>query len=168
MKDRLDDNEQVSNDIILYDIKDVWDELYAMLKSLFECDTDISIAVMERGGIKFSLLTDLSDINKTLGEVDITKDGLPVEIKFNKIIYGFKEKYFYSAIIHEMCHVAATLSDVLDGNFNLEDYKKCNGHTDSWQKRANNFNNYRTKKGNKIFEIVPYLTKELSIKDMLE
>ena len=162
-----DEISEIADSVILEDIKDTWDELFDIYEELFDCPIEIDVLGLQNIGVKFEL-SNKFDNYMSLGEVAVTRDGKPLRILFNKVIYGFKSKYFYSTIIHEMCHLSATLSDLSKNNFNPEIYEKCNGHTQSWQDRVDRFNNIKNSKGENVFMIVPYLTKELSIKDMLE
>lgn len=157
--------EKVADEIILYDIKDSWDELWDAYSNLFECPIDMSTKNLEKIGITFEIDND----NTSLGMVHAIKGtGVPFKISFNKIIDGFKQKYYYSVIIHEMCHFATIVSDYLKKTYDLEKYESCNGHTEKWLERANKFNNLTNKRNENLFEIVPYLDKDKPIEDMID
>lgn len=157
--------EKVADEIILYDIKDSWDELWDNYSNLFECPIDMSTKNLEKIGITFEIDND----NTSLGMVHAIKDtGVPFKISFNKIIDGFKQKYYYSVIIHEMCHFATIVSDYYKKTYDPEKYESCNGHTERWIERADKFNKLTNKRNENLFEIVPYLNKDKPIEDMVD
>lgn len=157
--------EKVADEIILYDIKDSWDELWDTYSNLFECPIDMSTKNLEKIGITFEIDND----NTSLGMVHAIKDtGVPFKISFNKIIDGFKQKYYYSVIIHEMCHFATIVSDYYKKTYDPEKYESCNGHTERWLERADKFNKLTNKRNENLFEIVPYLNKDKPIEDMID
>lgn len=157
--------EKVADEIILYDIKDSWDELWDAYSNLFDCPINMSTGNLEKVGITF----DIDNENTSLGMVHAIKDtGVPFKITFNKIIDGFKQKYYYSVIIHEMCHFATIVSDYSKKTYDPEKYESCNGHTQDWLDRANKFNKLTNKKNEKLFEIVPYLNKDVPIISMID
>ena len=164
-EDELED-EAVSNEIILYDIKDTWDDLWELYSRLFECPFDISVTPLINLGIKFELEKPGTAAYGTVHA--LKEDGIPFKISFNKIIYGFKQKYYYSVIIHEMCHLATLLSDYDNKTYNPKEYEDNNGHTEGWHRRANRFNKLTNKNGEPLFEVIPYLDREKSLEDMLE
>ena len=74
--------EKVADEIILYDIKDSWDELWDAYSNLFDCPIDMSTRNLEKVGITFGL----DNENTSLGMVHAIKDtGVPFKITFNKI-----------------------------------------------------------------------------------
>jgi len=156
--------EKVADEIILYDIKDSWDELWNTYSNLFDCPIDMSTGNLEKVGITFGIDND----NISLGMVHVIKGtGVPFKISFNKIIDGFKQKYYYSVIIHEMCHFATIVSDYHKKTYDPEKYESCNGHTERWLERADKFNKLTNKRNENLFEIVPYLNKDKPIEDMI-
>ena len=72
--------EKVADEVILYDIKDSWDELWDAYSNLFDCPIDMSTGNLEKVGITF----DIDNDNTSLGMVHAIKDtGVPFKITFN-------------------------------------------------------------------------------------
>lgn len=100
----------------------------------------------------------------TTGEVAINRNGDVLYIAFSPILFSKSESEIYSAILHEICHLAALEEDKRTGNFDYEEYKKVNCHNETWQKFADIFNNFRNSKGEKKFNI----TKSYKPQDYFE
>lgn len=104
-----------------------------------------------------SLIADFDNEKKAdlaTGEVNCTANGDVTSIVFSPILFEKGPKELYSAIFHEICHIAALEEDKRTGNFNYEKYKKVGGHNKTWQKFADIFNNIKNSKGEKKFNIV--------------
>lgn len=100
----------------------------------------------------------------TTGEVSINRQGEVLSIVFNPIIFTKSDSELYSAILHEICHIAALETDLKNGNFDFDKYKACNCHNETWQKYADIFNNITNKKGEKKFNIIKSYSKEEYLK----
>ena len=88
------------------------------------------------------------------GEVGYTVNGDVLYIAFSPILFEKTPKEIYSAIFHEICHIAALEEDKRTGNFNYEEYEKVGGHNKTWQKFADIFNSIKSSKGEKKFNII--------------
>lgn len=104
-----------------------------------------------------SLIADFDNEKKAdlaTGEVGYTVNGDVLYIAFSPILFEKNPKEMYSAILHEICHIAALEEDKRTGNFNYEEYEEVGGHNKTWQKFADIFNNIKNSKGEKKFNIV--------------